>query len=257
MQLTVANKDGVPIDGEESLEGTVSESEIRRGVRQWYAKASGRAPEQCCCETGVDEGKQIVLSEEECCSLPLNTIEVREGMVVVDLGSGLGRDAFLASKLVGPTGKVIGVDATPEMVWKAREIAKTGGYADVEFRLGEIERLPIESAEADLVISNCVINLMPDKARAFEEASRILRSGGKLIISDVVSVGRIPVEIRKNLRLWSACVGGVLEEEDYVVLMKKAGFREVEVKERHEYHQCWGTGIGQVKLFSTTFVAQK
>ncbi len=258
--MTFSNKANIRKDAPRSLEDTTSEFAIRRAVRQWYAKVAQSASEQCC-QIGLDDGKLVSVSEGGCCSSALERGEIREGMVVVDLGSGLGRGVFVASRLVGPIGRVIGVDTTPEMVWKAREIAEIEHYNNVEFRLGEIEHLPVESNSADLVMSNCVINLLPDKTRAFREAYRILKPQGRLIVSDIVSAVRVPDEVRKNLSLWSACIGGVLEERNYLELMKKVGFTKVEVRNRQALRDaqtfgcCCSAKIDTLKLFDVTFSA--
>jgi ubiquinone/menaquinone biosynthesis C-methylase UbiE len=149
--------------------------------------------------------------------------------VVVDLGSGGGFDAFKASKLVGESGLVIGIDATPEMVFRARETAKKHQLSNVEFRLGEIEHVPVDSESVDAIISNCVINLAPDKGTVFQEVFRILKPGGRLIISDMVTEGSHKVDL-SDVNAWAECITGALPRDEYVALIKKAGFVGIQLK---------------------------
>jgi SAM-dependent methyltransferase len=163
------------------------------------------------------------------CGNPFALLELREGETVLDLGSGGGVDCFIASKQVGPSGRVIGVDMTPEMVAKARRNAAAGAYANVEFRLGEIEHLPVADASVDAIISNCVINLAPDKAQVFADAFRVLRPGGRLSVSDIVLLGEVPVQIRDSVEAYVACLSGAILRDDYLALMAEAGFTDVRV----------------------------
>lgn len=168
------------------------------------------------------------------CGNPQAIAELKTGEVVIDLGSGGGFDCFLASRAVGDDGRVIGIDMTPAMLSKARKNAQSNGYSNVEFRLGEIEYLPVADNSADVIISNCVINLSPDKPRVFREAFRVLRSGGRLAISDVVASCELPDDIKNDLELYSACVSGaslVEELEDY---MREAGFTEIAIEPKEE-----------------------
>jgi ubiquinone/menaquinone biosynthesis C-methylase UbiE len=170
------------------------------------------------------------------CGSPLMHANVEEGQVVLDLGSGGGIDVFQASKLVGQSGKVIGLDATPEMVFRARETAKKHGYENVEFRLGEIEHMPIESNSVDLVISNCVLNLVPDKQSAFKEIYRVLKPGGKVSISDMVATQ----EARKIIKPeeWAACIAGAVTSEEYKDILERAGFKDIKtLDETHPINQ--------------------
>jgi arsenite methyltransferase len=150
----------------------------------------------------------------------------------VDLGSGGGIDCFLAAGKVGPTGKVIGVDMTRDMIDRARKAAGKSDRANVEFRLGEIENLPVRDGEADVIISNCVINLSPDKGRVFQEAFRALKPGGRLMVSDIVLSGELPEKARASMALWASCVSGAILESDYLGLMKDAGFTDVSIVSR-------------------------
>ena len=163
------------------------------------------------------------------CGNPTAILALRPGQTVLDLGSGAGIDCFLAAKQVGARGSVIGVDMTPEMLTKARENARTGGYRNVDFRLGEIEHLPVGDASIDVVISNCVINLAPDKGMVYREAFRVLRPGGKLAISDVVATRPITAQERADPSLWSSCSSGALEIRQVKTLLKRAGFVDVRV----------------------------
>jgi ubiquinone/menaquinone biosynthesis C-methylase UbiE len=165
------------------------------------------------------------------CGLPTQHAGIKEGDVVLDLGSGAGIDAFVARRIVGERGQVIGVDMTPEMIALARENAKKLGYNNVEFRLGEIEYLPIETGTVDVVVSNCVLNLVPNKARAFAEIFRVLRPGAHFCVSDIVATGELPEEIRDAAGLYVGCVAGALPRRHYLSLIGKAGFEDVEVVE--------------------------
>jgi SAM-dependent methyltransferase len=218
--------------------------EIKKSVRRAYSKVATNS-KSCCCSCGcgsVDKqtikkiSKKVGYSEEEMnavpeanlglgCGNPTAFGNLKEGDVVLDLGSGAGFDCFLASKKVGKTGKVIGVDMTEEMINKARILAKENGYSNVEFRLGDIEKLPVDDNSVDVIISNCVINLAPDKLRVFKEAHRVLKAGGKMYVSDIVLVGKLTEEQLKDEDLLTGCVAGALQKDDYLAQLKKAGFR--------------------------------
>lgn len=158
------------------------------------------------------------------CGNPVAMAEMKEGNIVLDLGSGAGFDCFLAARRIGESGKVIGVDMVPKMVEKAKVNAGKYKYENVEFKLGEIENLPVENDSVDIIISNCVINLSPDKDKVFLEAWRVLKSGGKMFVSDIVLLQELPEEIKNNKELLSGCVAGALLKEDYISKMEKAGF---------------------------------
>lgn len=164
------------------------------------------------------------------CGNPVALSSLRPGEIVVDLGSGGGFDCFLAAKEVSETGKVIGVDMTPDMVSKARKNAEKAEFSNVEFRLGEIEHLPIADNSADIIMSNCVINLSPEKLRVYREAFRVLKPGGRLAISDIVATAPLPEEIRNDLALVGACVGGAATIEDTKALLEEAGFQDIKIK---------------------------
>jgi ubiquinone/menaquinone biosynthesis C-methylase UbiE len=179
----------------------------------------------------VPEGANLGLG----CGNPLALALLHEGATVLDLGSGAGFDCFLAAKRVGKTGKVIGVDMTPEMLDKARENARRGKYANVEFRLGEIENLPVADASVDMVISNCVINLSPNKPRVFHEAFRVLKPGGQLMISDIVLLKPLPDAIRQSVQAYIGCVAGAEMKPKYLQMITDAGFQEVKVLEENHF----------------------
>ena len=175
----------------------------------------------------VPEGANLGLG----CGNPVALASLREGETVLDLGSGPGLDCFLAANAVGEKGTAIGVDMTHEMLEKARENARKGGYDNVEFRLGEIENLPVADGSVDVIISNCVINLSPDKARVFSEAFRVLKPGGRLMVSDIVLEGELPEVILESAGAYVGCISGSMLKEEYLGLMEKAGFGGIEIIE--------------------------
>ena len=187
----------------------------------------GYSPEDL---TSVPEGANLNLG----CGNPGAIAALKPGETVLDLGSGAGFDSFLAANKVGPTGRVIGVDMTPDMITKAEENAEKGAYPNVEFRLGEIEDLPVEDNMVDVILSNCVINLSPDKPSVFKEAYRVLKTGGRLAISDIVATAEIPDEYKQDLALYSACVSGALLISDLENILVEAGFKEIEIKPKDE-----------------------
>jgi len=181
------------------------------------------------------------------CGNPRAIAALRKGEVVLDLGAGGGFDCFLAARQVGPRGHVIGVDMTPEMVAKARENARRGRFKNVEFRLGEIEHLPVADNSVDVIISNCVINLSPDKEQVYREAHRVLKPGGRLAISDVVALKPIPVAVRRDFDKYAGCVAGALEVRKLTCILRAVGFRDVrvEIKPRSEtLIRDWFPGSG-------------
>lgn len=169
------------------------------------------------------------------CGNPVALASLREGETVLDLGSGAGIDCFLAAGRVGESGRVIGVDMTPEMLEKARENAAKNNYKNVEFRLGEIENLPVADNSADAVISNCVINLSPDKERVFREVYRVLRPGGRLMVSDIVLLKNLPDCIKDSAAAYAGCIAGAVVREDYIDTIKAAGFKEVKIIEESSF----------------------
>jgi len=168
------------------------------------------------------------------CGNPTAIAELQPGEVVLDLGSGGGMDCFLAAKRVGPGGRVIGLDMTPEMIKLARRNAKKIGATNVEFRFGEMEDIPLPNESVDVIISNCVINLSPDKDAVFGDAYRVLRPGGRMSVSDIVILGDLPPSVRDRLDAWAGCVAGALDESDYLGKIHAAGFEEVEILS-HDY----------------------
>lgn len=164
------------------------------------------------------------------CGDPVTLAALTPGQTVVDLGSGGGIDCFLAAKQVGPTGRVIGVDMTPAMLERARANRAEMGFDNVEFRLGEIEHLPVENDVADVIISNCVINLSPDKPQVFREAYRALKPGGKFSVSDIVTQGPLPEAVKTSLSAWAGCVSGALEVDEYIAGLEAAGFVDIDVR---------------------------
>jgi arsenite methyltransferase len=219
----------------------MEEEKVRKMVRERYGKIA--TTKNCCCGCGSEVSESIGYSHGELdsvpedanlnlgCGNPVALASLREGETVIDLGSGGGLDCFLAAKKVGAKGQVIGVDMTPEMLEKARANAKKGGYANVEFRLGEIENLPVADGVADVVISNCVINLSPDKQRVFKEAFRVLKSGGRLMISDLVLLKELPNAVKKSVEAYVGCIAGAEMKTEYIEQIKRAGFQQVQIVE--------------------------
>lgn len=227
----------------------MNEEEIRKVVRERYAKivkpnSSCCTPAKSCCgSTNLTQeiSKKIGYTEEELkavpeganlglgCGNPVALASLKEGETVLDLGSGAGFDCFLAASRVGDKGRVIGIDMTPEMLEKARDNARKGNYANVEFRLGEIESLPVANNSVHAVISNCVINLSPDKKRVFSEVFRALKPGGRLMISDIVLLKELPDFVKNSIEAYIGCVSGALLKDEYIRTIKAAGFRDVRI----------------------------
>jgi len=225
---------------------------IKQHVKKHYAKVAKGSTccgvPTCCDPSSTSFARMIGYSDEELkglpdsvmktvsgCGNPTALADLKEGETVLDLGSGGGIDAFLAAKKVGPNGRVIGVDMTEEMIKLAKENAERMEVGNVEFRLGEIENLPIEDEMVNVVISNCVINLSPDKDKVFSEAFRVLKPGGRILISDIVTHGELPREVRENLEMWAACVAGALDEKDYLQKIRNTGFEKVEVVAKNDF----------------------
>ena len=163
------------------------------------------------------------------CGNPVALASLKEGETVLDLGSGGGIDVFLAAKKVGARGRAIGVDMTEEMILRATAAASEYGFKNVEFRLGEIESLPVEDSSIDVIISNCVINLSPDKEKVFKEAHRVLKPGGRIMISDLVTYGELPDEVKRSFNAWAGCIAGALEKNQYLDTITRAGFKDIRV----------------------------
>lgn len=234
---------------------TTRDEDIRPFVRKRYADAAIRvlsnqssgcgcgASSSGCCAPGSDASALAGYTPEALaelpdevrnlslgCGDPVSLALLEPGQTVLDLGSGGGIDCFLAARQVGPQGRVIGVDMTPEMLERARLSQQKMGLTNVEFRLGEIEHLPAGDGSVDVVISNCVINLSTDKAQALREAYRVLKPGGKLAVSDIVTRGPLPESVRNSLRAWAECVAGAVDVDEYARLLEAAGFVEVQVE---------------------------
>ena len=228
----------------------MKEEKIKRVVREGYAKIAkqssscGCSPASSCCgstDLAQDISKKIGYTDEELkavpdganlglgCGNPVALASLREGETVLDLGAGAGFDCFLAADRVGKKGRVIGVDMTPEMIERARENAKKGNYGNVEFRLGEIENLPVADNSVDAIISNCVINLAPDKRNVFKDAFRALKPGGRLMISDVVLLKELPGFIKNSIEAYIGCLSGAIMRDEYIAAIEAAGFQEVKV----------------------------
>jgi arsenite methyltransferase len=164
------------------------------------------------------------------CGLPTEFAGIKDGDVVVDLGSGAGNDVFIARSLVGENGKVIGIDFTPEMIAKAEKNKMKLGYTNVDFKLGEIESIPLENNIADVVVSNCVLNLVPNKVKAFDEIYRIMEKGGHFCVSDIVIKGDLPGQLKKSAEMYAGCIAGAIQQEEYLALIKASGFKNIEIK---------------------------
>jgi len=230
----------------------MKEKEVKEYVKKRYGEIAQTrescCPSSCCTPSAEDIALRIGYSEKDLrdtpeassmglgCGNPVALASLKEGETVLDLGSGGGIDVFLAAKKVGTIGKVIGVDMTEEMVNRAKATSVKHGYKNVEFRLGEIENLPIEDGSVDVVISNCVINLSPDKEKVFQEAYRVLKIGGRIMISDIVTEGELPDEVKKSFDAWAGCVAGALQKTQYIKTIRAAGFRKVRIASESTYN---------------------
>ncbi len=181
------------------------------------------------------------------CGDPVTLAALQPGQTVLDLGSGGGIDCFLAGKKVGPTGQVIGVDMTASMIEMARANKEKIGAENVDFRLGEIEHLPVSDGSVDVIISNCVINLSPDKPQVFREAYRVMKPGGKLAVSDIVTDGPLPLEIKSNLSAWAGCIAGALDVRDYIRAIEEAGFVNVEITPSYWDQEVINSAVQQLE----------
>jgi len=252
----------------------MKEKEIKEAVKGRYSQIAKQDQQSCCssCSGGASsmlqsrgigyERNDLERVPEEAimglgCGNPTATADLKAGEVVLDLGSGAGVDVFLAANKVGPTGKAIGVDMTKEMIDKAKRIAANHGYQNVEFRLGEMENLPVEDESVDAIISNCVVNLSPDKSKVFQEVYRALKPGGRLTVSDIVSEGALPDEIRTDSNAWACCIGGALEQREYLEKIKGAGFEDVMVVSSREFYIENKANQTKEKLLSITVKAYK
>ena len=246
----------------------LNDNEVKKTVKKAYAKVASKNESGCCCSCGCGSqddqdatqiSKSIGYSDEEInavpeanlglgCGNPTVLGSIKEGDVVLDLGSGAGFDAFLAAKKVGKSGKVIGVDMTEEMVNKAKSISANNGYTNVEFRLGDIENLPVENGSIDVIISNCVINLAPDKCKVFKEAYRVLRNRGRMYVSDIALLRELSSQQKNDKELLSGCVAGALLKNDYIRKIEEAGFEVKILSEDKEISQRQYNGIALESL---------
>jgi arsenite methyltransferase len=226
--------------------------QLKEMVKEKYSEVADQSREEnasSCCGSGCGCGTidQAVMAEDYTalkgyvadadlglgCGLPTEFAHISEGDVVVDLGSGAGNDAFVARSMTGPTGKVIGVDFTEKMIARARANAEKLGFSNVEFRYGDIENIPISENVADVIVSNCVLNLVPDKAKAFAETFRILKPGGHFSVSDIVLMGSLPEGLRSSAEMYAGCVSGAIQKDEYLDIVKGAGFAGIKIqKER-------------------------
>src|SRR5882672_4252454 len=221
-----------------------SHDTVRTAVREVYEKAAEGRPAPGCCGPDANASLKLGYTEEDLaavpdganlglgCGNPQAIAGLRPGETVLDLGSGAGFDCFLAAKQVGPSGRILGVDMTPAMVTKARANAERVDAKNVEFRLGEIEHLPVADASVDVILSNCVINLSPDKGAVFRDAFRVLRPGGRLAISDMVAVRPVPEDLRARIEAFTGCVAGAAAVDDLARMLRAAGFEGVRITPR-------------------------
>jgi SAM-dependent methyltransferase len=241
-------------------------TDIRDRVRERYADVARTAGVESCCGgsscSTVETSQAVGYSPDELssipdaanlgvgCGNPTAVAEIREGETVVDLGSGGGIDCFLAAKATGPSGRVIGIDMTDEMLDRARRAARDGGFTNVEFRKGFIEELPLDDASADLVISNCVINLSPDKPRVFGEVYRALKPGGRMVVSDIVVTEPLPEVVQKSIEAYVGCIAGALHVDDYLGAIRAAGFGGVKVISLNSYGSVLASDADLVSRFA-------
>ena len=240
------------------MKSKITKDKIKEIVREGYSQIASNSG-SCGCQGGCDSSKkeiskQIGYSETEIdefpdanlglgCGNPVALSRIKEGDTVLDFGSGAGFDAFLALKKTGASGKVIGIDMTEKMIEKARDNVRKYGYKNIEFRLGDIENIPVEDNFADVVISNCVINLAPDKDKVFSEAYRVLKNGGRMYLSDIVLLGELNKEQKRDERLLVGCVSGALQKEDYMQRIERAGFKIRILNENKEISKTQYSGI--------------
>lgn len=224
-----------------------NEQEVKEIVKEKYGEIARNTASGCGCGCGSSSNKIVgytIMKDEYTgmdgyvaeadlglgCGLPTEFADINPGNVVVDLGSGAGNDVFVARALVGDSGKVIGIDMTEDMIAKARKNNEKLGYTNIEFYLGEIEAMPLENETADVVVSNCVLNLVPNKQKAFEEIYRITKNGGHFCVSDIVIKGELPASLQKSAEMYAGCVAGAVQQEEYLEIIKSAGFTNIEIK---------------------------
>jgi ubiquinone/menaquinone biosynthesis C-methylase UbiE len=235
-------------EGEQKMKNSEN---TKRLVKEKYGQIARNASQKnscgCGCSSESDrdysvltdsyQGMEGYVAEADLglgCGLPTEFAAIEAGNTVVDLGSGAGNDVFIARRLAGVSGRVIGIDMTPEMILKAQENNRQLGYQNVDFRLGEIEKLPVPDQTTDVVISNCVLNLVPDKEKAFREIFRILKSGGHFCISDVVIKGNLPKKLQESAEMYTGCVAGALQQDKYLEIINQIGFSNVEIRKSNQ-----------------------
>ncbi|HEX5172384.1 MAG TPA: arsenite methyltransferase [Cyclobacteriaceae bacterium] len=223
----------------EQLKAIVKDKYSQIAEQSKETNASGCCGSTCGCSTDVivmaDDYSQLggYVPDADLglgCGLPTEFALIKEGDTVIDLGSGAGNDAFIARSITGEKGKVIGVDMTERMIEKARRNAEKMKYNNVEFRLGDIENLPLNENVADVIVSNCVLNLVPDKRRAFAETFRVLKRGGHFSVSDIVLIGNLPEGLKENAEMYAGCVSGAIQKDEYLNIIKEAGFTGIEIQ---------------------------
>jgi len=242
---------------------TQNPTPIHESVREHYA-AQARSGSSCCGGSNDLYPVSLLTSLPEDvanfslgCGNPISVGALQPGETALDLGSGGGLDCFLAAKQVGESGHVIGVDMTPEMLERARGAATRLGIRNVEFREGYLEKLPVEDASVEAVISNCVINLSPDKPQVFREVFRVLKPNGRVAVSDIVTDGPLPEELQKNMEAWGACVAGALDVNEYITGLTAAGFTDVKVQPKGDASELIEAAGLKGKIFSATITARK
>lgn len=265
-----------------------TDEQLKQIVRETYSNIADQSKAEnetsCCGATGCSTIDEAIMAEDYAklsgyvkdadlglgCGLPTEFAQIKEGDTVVDLGSGAGNDAFVARAVTGASGKVIGVDFTEKMIGKARTNAEKLGLNNVEFRFGDIENIPITADVADVVVSNCVMNLVPNKKRAFEETFRILKKGGHFSISDIVLVGDLPNALKENAEMYAGCVSGAIQKEEYLNTIKEAGFSSIQLQKEKKIelpkeiladylnaNEIEAYNKGGIGIFSITVFAEK
>jgi SAM-dependent methyltransferase len=250
----------------------MTNEEIKESVRKQYGEVATSTTSCCgpgCCGsteaqamitpgmndvyTGVEQKIVAVADLGLGCGTPAAFAGLSAGMTVLDLGSGAGIDVFIAAREVGPGGRAIGVDMTDAMIARARQNQIGLGIANAEFRKGEIEHLPVDTDSVDRIISNCVINLVPDKSTAFAEMLRVLKTGGKVVLSDIVTVGTMPDQLRADMRLWAGCIAGAIDKEAYLTIVRETGFNDVRIltEKRYEFSTPLPFGVVSITMAAT------
>lgn len=262
-----------------------AEKDVKEIVKEKYAEIAVSSTRKCCCGSSNNKIIDYTIMKDDYnhldgyvaeadlglgCGLPTEFADIKKGNVVVDLGSGAGNDVFVARAIVSEEGKVVGVDFTNEMIIKANINLDKLGYNNVEFKLGEIEALPLENNFADVIVSNCVLNLVPDKQKAFSEIFRVLKPGAHFCVSDIVIKGELPAELKKSAEMYAGCVAGAVQQDEYLTIIKEAGFVNAEIKKTKTIElpadvldkylteeQIQEFNSKQVGIFSITVVAEK